>query len=249
MGATSRFDIDIKSALTAQLLAAFEALTPAALNVDELSNVEAEPGVYELFQSGTLVYVGKTDGSMRKRLSEHMEKVSGRKNISLDEMTFNALYVGPNWTALAPETNLIKHYRSEGASAWNGNGFGIHDPGRNREETNKPPDGFDAQYPIREAWTCDWIEAGEHNASALLRSLKAGLPYLLRYKTTGTVSAGHPGYNDLEIPVPKTAMPAIELLELITGHLPGWQATQFPGHFILYEEEADYTYGKIVARG
>jgi Eco29kI restriction endonuclease len=248
MAATGRFDIDIKRALTSQLLDSFGALAPAPLEDDEVQTVEGEPGVYQLFNEETLVYVGKTDGSMRKRLSEHVEKISGRNNISLDEMTFSALYVSPNWTALAPETTLIAHYRREGLCAWNGNGFGPHDPGRSREETNKPPDGFDAQYPIKGDWSCDWIEAGSHNCSALLRSLKSGLPYLLRYQTTGSLAAGHPDYNEVTVDVPQTGMPATELLALISSHLPGWQATAFPSHLILYNQSRDYAYGRVLER-
>jgi hypothetical protein len=246
MAAAARFDIDIKAALTAQLLEAFDRLTSAALTTTELASIENEPGVYKLYLDDTLVYVGKTDGSMRSRLTQHMVKIGGRKNITLADITFLCLYVGPNWTALAPETNLIAYWKAQGLCDWNGSGFGIHDPGRNREDTNKPPHGFDAMYPIREDWPCDWIEPERHNAAALLSSLKGRLPYLLRYERP---SGGHPDYNAAEVDIPVANMPADQLLALITAELQGWQATAFPSHLILYKENRDYVYGRVIARG
>ena len=41
-------------------------------------------------------------------------------------------------------------------------------------------------------------------------------------------------------------MPAEELLKLITQNLPGWQATRFPGHMILYKERRAYDHGKVI---
>ena len=41
-------------------------------------------------------------------------------------------------------------------------------------------------------------------------------------------------------------MPAKELLKLVTKKLPGWQATAFPGHLILYKEHEVYKHGKQI---
>jgi hypothetical protein len=96
---------------------------------------------------------------LANRLREHRFKISGRQNIGVTEMGFKCLFIHRNWTALAPEDSLIKHYREagQGQCAWNGNGFGPHDPRRDRETTEKRPDGFDNQYPIRRDWKCDWL--------------------------------------------------------------------------------------------
>jgi len=204
-------------------------------------------GVYQLYHRGVLVYIGKSD-KLKKRLLEHRKKISGRRNISVSEIGFKCLYIHPNWTALAPEESLIRHYRRTGTGecAWNGNGFGPHDPGRERETTNKPSEGFDVQYPIREEWSCEWISAGEHNGKELLRSLKSGLPYLLRYQTTRSVAAGHADYNSRTIVVREAGMQARELLKAIAAQLPGWQATVFPSHMILYRENRVYTHGRTI---
>ncbi len=146
-----------------------------------------------------------------------------------------------------PEDALIKFHRKLGKGTWNGNGFGPHDPGRERESTNKPTEGFDATYPIRDEWPCSWIKAGDHTAYDLLRSLKSGLPYLLRFEGTKPKSQKpHPDHLAAKVKVPMDGMPAQDLLKLITKKLPGWQATVFPGHMILYKEHRSYNHGKVI---
>ena len=140
----------------------------------------------------------------------------------------------------------MKYYKAApGGCVWNGNGFGPHDPGRNRETTNKPPQGFDAQYPIREDWSCTAITAGNWNCNDLLQAIKSQLPFLLRYQVAdkNRVGDGHPHYNNVTIEVPQGGMAAEGLLRLIAQNLPGWQATRFPSHMILYEESTQYQHG------
>jgi len=250
----AHFEIDIISALALQLTSALDALAIGRLDPSILEELPRLQGVYKLFHAEQLVYVGKAD-NLPKRLNEHWEKISGRQNISKESMGFKCLSVHQNWTALAPEASLITHYRAKRSNQceWNGNGFGPHDPGRDRETTNKPPDGFDMRYPIRTDWKCDWITAGNWNLLELLVSLKTNLPFLLRYETD-TLSAkknahyskGHQDYREKIVDVPRDAMTAEELLKLITANLPGWQATAFPSHFILYRESKEYTHGRVI---
>lgn len=165
------------------------------------------------------------------------------------DIQFKCLFVHRNWTALAPEESLIQHYRlsAVGECAWNGNGFGPHDPGREREATNKRPDGFDAQYPIRQDWPCAWIGAGRYPAADLLKSLKGGLPYLLRYQTQAKNSRKpHRDFENAEIVVPADNLPARELLIRVAQSLPGWQATAFLSHMILYKESHAYKHGETI---
>lgn len=248
MAYSASFEIDIISALSAQLLDKLTQLSPAPLDPEHLSEVLSEQGIYQLFHCEQLVYIGKAD-SLKKRLHEHRFKIAGRKNIDVEDMTFVCLYVHPNWTALAPEDALIKHYKrgSRTECAWNGNGFGPHDPGRDRETTNKPPDGFDAKYPIREDWICSRIAAGTYDAFELLKALKANLPYLLRFEMLQKKSrTPHPSLAGVVVNVPRDGMPAVELLALVAKKLPGWQATVFPSHMILYQENRQYGHGKRI---
>lgn len=247
MPSHARFEIDIVSALVDQLIAAFACLEVGRLDADSLSALEEEQGVYQLYQGPLLVYVGKAD-RVRSRLQQHLRKLSGRRNVILAEMGYRCLYVHRNWTALAPEESLIRHYRDsgEGVCAWNGNGFGPHDPGRERETTNKPPEGFDAQYPIIDDYPCHWITAGDWNIRDLLVQLKEGLPFLLRYECSPSYRRGHPDYNDVTISLPASGMAANEILRRIAQALPGWQATAFPHSAILYRERRAYQFGRVL---
>lgn len=244
------FEIDIITALSQQLVEAFSKLEQGIFTEGNINLVPAkQQGVYELFLDGLLVYVGQAK-KLRDRLLEHHFKIRGRKEIAPDRMTVKCLSVHRNWTALSPETALIRFYRDDpNACAWNGNGFGPHDPGRNRETTNKSPIGFDMQYPIREDWPCDRIAAGQWNGNDLLRAVKEQLPYLLRYQTAiqSKWKQGHPDYKNLMINVPEAAMPAEKLLTSIARQFPnGWQLTRFPGHFILYKEQRLYKHGVVL---
>ncbi len=219
------------------------------MTAEEINSLPIGMGIYKLYHQESLVYIGKAD-SLKKRLGEHRRKIVGRQNLDLADMGFKCLFIHPNWTTLAPENSLIKYYRKsgEGECAWNGNGFGPHDPGRERETTNKPPDGFDAQYPIRQDWACDWIKADAWKAARLLKAIKRGLPYLVRYQTATKKSLEpHPDYVDLTITVPKDDMTARELLRVIAKALHGWQATAFPSHMILYKEQRTYTHGQVIS--
>lgn len=253
---SDKFEIDIIHALSTQLVDAFDKLSIGALTPSVLRTLNRGQGVYQLFLDKRLVYVGKAD-DLPKRLGEHHFKITGRNGLNISDMGFKCLYVHENWTTLAPESSLISHYKAaaSGDCEWNGNGFGPHDPGRNREITNKAPDGFDTIYPIKINWPCSWIAPKAWNVLELLVTLKdiEKLPFLLRYETEhlgGTKYAhftkGHPYHRAVTVNVPQPDMPVIDLLQLITTTLPGWQSTAFPSHLILYKENRSYRHGTII---
>ncbi|PLC06038.1 hypothetical protein CY658_03040 [Variovorax sp. RO1] len=241
------FEIDIIDALSGQLLAALDTLTLAPLDVAHIAQVESQQGIYVLYKQGITVYVGKAD-NLRSRLGDHLKKLTGRRNVVLSELAFKCLYVHKNWTALAPEASLIVHYKSlnVGLCAWNGTGFGPHDPGRDRETTNKHPEGFDSLHPIIDDLPCTWVAPRVWNARELLLSLKDNLPYLLRFQVEGHYRNGHADYNNVDVSVPTAAMPAKALLGLIASALPDWQATAFVSHMILYREFRTYSFGVVL---
>jgi hypothetical protein len=47
--------------------------------------------------------------------------------------------------------------------------------------------------------------------------------------------------------VPAGGIPAAELLRLVVEELPGWQATSFPSHVILYPADRLYAHGIVIA--
>jgi hypothetical protein len=244
------FDLDLNLALSTQLRAKFDTLTPAALTVENLTTLPRVQGVYNLLHRGAIVYIGKAD-SLPARLSQHLIKIGGRQNISVEDMEFKCLSVSRNWTTFAPEDSLIRHHKEGGMSPWNGMGFGNNDPGRKRDLTEQPSDGFDMRYPIKHEWPCDWVEAGDWRVLDLLVSLKDRLPYLLRYQTDtdGTdqvhYTKGHPEHRSATVRVPTTGMAADALVGLVARSMPGWLGTRFPSHMILYKEPPTtrYRYG------
>jgi len=75
--------------------------------------------------------------------------------------------------------------------------------------------------------------------------LKSNLPYLLRFEMLEKKSrTPHPSLSGVVVEVPRDGMRADELLRLAAKKLPGWQATVFPSHMILYRENRLYGHGK-----
>lgn len=102
-----------------------------------------ETGIYGLYVDQTLVYIGKATGKshLRKRFSEHKNKISKRRNISITKMQCRFLIISEEWVHYA-EHHLIDHYLPE----WNGSGFGSHIPGAGRPGKEGPPT-WDQKYP------------------------------------------------------------------------------------------------------
>jgi hypothetical protein len=97
-------------------------------------------GVYALYLKGKLVYIGKatkeltkSKRTLRARLAEHVGKISGRKNISLPDVTCRYLTFDSEWWVFAAEFALISHHKPE----WNDSGFGSKTPGAGRPGTHR----------------------------------------------------------------------------------------------------------------
>jgi Uri superfamily endonuclease len=246
MSSNGEFKLSISKALTDQLREHLDELVPEPLSAESLDRLQKRPGVYQLYKSERLVYVGSAAGALPHRLSKHLRKLRGRRNIAIEEIAFTCLYVDEDLTVLAPEDRLIKVFQDEGSAPWNFNGFGNNDPGRRRDESHVPESHFDARYPIRLEWRCDSIAAGDRTATDLLAELKRGLPFLLRYDTS---TQAHADFEGVDIDVPGAGMTAEELLELIADVLPRYQMTALPGYVILYPEERAYLSGRVIGSG
>ena len=237
------FKLSISRALTDQLRTHLAELSPDSLTPENLERLEKRQGIYQLYVGGDLVYVGSAASTLPSRLSQHMRKIRGRHNISIETVGFTCLYVDEDLTVLAPEDRLIKVFKDEGTSPWNFNGFGNKDPGRNRDSSHVSEDHFDRQYPIQLDWPCATIATGTRRVSELLVELKAALPFLLRYERTAQAEEE---YEVSTVAVPSDGMPAEALLELIAAALPDHQITALPGYVIVYREERDYPSGRII---
>ena len=118
------FEIDL--AIRTQVIQKLEASPRVPLARDA---APALKGVYALYWKDSLVYAGKAlHVTLRRRLSEHYDKIAGRTNIQLKDMTCRFLTINSDWFVRAAEDALIAGYKP----IWNTSGFGSHTPGRGR---------------------------------------------------------------------------------------------------------------------
>jgi len=131
------FDFDLDRGIRGQVVEKLESspLLPLAKDVGP-----QESGIYALYYKEKLVYVGKASKgttkskrTLRTRLVEHVSKISGRKNISLDDMKCRYLTFRSEWWVFAAELAMITHYEPE----WNASGFGSKVPGKGRPGTER----------------------------------------------------------------------------------------------------------------
>ncbi len=242
--AVRHFEFDLAAPFFQQVHALFESLSTAPLTFDSISQLKPLMGLYGLIWRDELVYVGKADAAIADRLERHRRKLEGRRNIDIAEMSFCGVYLAKTWGAIVPEKRLIDHYKDNDLCKWNQMGFGSNDPGRKRDKTRVADEGFDARFPIREDWPTG-IAAGRHEANSLLQEIKQALPYLFRYEADRNWRSGSSKYNGKIIQVLDDDMPAADLIRLCRDHLGStWQATAFPSHIILYEENECYEHGR-----
>jgi hypothetical protein len=131
------FDFDLDRGIRTQVVEKLESspLLPLAKSVGP-----ALSGIYALYFKDRLVYIGKatkemtkSGRSLRSRLNEHVGKIAGRQNISLEEMQCRYLTFDSEWWVFAAEFALMVHYEPE----WNGSGFGSKTPGVGRPGTHR----------------------------------------------------------------------------------------------------------------
>ena len=246
------FELDLMGAVMNQLIPTLDAMGSAPLTLDNAQALPDAQGVYLLIHDGEVRYVGKTDAEagLRTRLARHARKFEQRRNVRPEDVQFKAARILV-LTAMDIESRLIAHYGSE----WNGSGFGSNDPGRERETTNKPEQGFDARFPIDIDTPLSLLATGQTTVHVALMALKDVLPYTLRYEVSLPPQRTKVGGHDYRLN-PHPDMPASQLeippgpisvrraMQLIVAALPaGWQATYFVSHVILYKEDRQYAHG------
>jgi hypothetical protein len=235
------FKLSITKALADQLAEKLAPLKPHPLTSEAISSLERRPGVYLLLHKGYRVYVGKAQQALPDRLRNHWNKLRGRDNLSVDDMTFVCLYVDEDLDAAAPEKLLIKRYREEGGLdgvPWNTNGFGNKDPGRQRDLSEVEANHFDALYPVRLTFDKLLLKAGPTTVGKLLAKIKKNLPYNLRFEKKDSRALEE---YKIEIEIPDEQLTAEQAISLVVRALPeGWQATALPGYLILYRKQVEY---------
>jgi Eco29kI-like restriction endonuclease len=131
------FDFDLDRGIRIQVVEKLEAspFVPLTKNAGPQTS-----GIYALYFKNRLVYIGKASKgttrskrTLRARLAEHAAKISGRQNISLEDMKCRYLTFVSEWWVFAAEFALMVHYRPE----WNESGFGSKVPGKGRLGTHR----------------------------------------------------------------------------------------------------------------
>lgn len=141
-----KFEFDLDRSIRSQAVEKLEASPMLALH----KNVGPQTsGIYALYHKGGLVYIGKASKgttkskrTLRDRLNEHVGKIKGRQNITLDEMQCRYLTFKSEWWVFAAEFAIIDHYAPE----WNASGFGSKTPGKGRPGTHRTS-RWDQQFP------------------------------------------------------------------------------------------------------
>lgn len=237
MSASAEFRLSITRALADQLATSIASLSPEPLTQPTLATLPHRAGVYQLYLEDRMVYVGKADPSLPKRLTRHYWKLSGRENVDIANVGYTCLFVDEDLHAVAPERLLIDRYRARGEAPWNFNGFGSNDPGQQRDTTTFDSDHFDVLFPASLDWQCPEISAGEYPASDLLAKVKNCLPYIFRYQ----VASFH---SNTFVTVPYDAPTADELFTIlgqaIASHDPEWQIVALPGYVIMYPKNGPF---------
>lgn len=240
----AHFDFNLPKAVLEQLVDAFKILPIGPLTLEALEDVEDIQGVYQLYLSGKLMYLGKADTDLRGRLVRHFYTLKGRKAIKIENCGFKGLYLHDNWAASLHEDNMLKHYKGE--SAWNNSGFGSNDPGKQRDTTVYPDDAFDVLFPIDLDFRTN-LQAGDFDLWNLLGELKEATPYTFRFETAETRGKPHADYKGKVVKLKKADMSFRDILACICQQLPtGWQATEIPSRVILYKESKSYPRGNVL---
>jgi hypothetical protein len=245
------FEFDLPDALLRSMVATFDVMESALLDLPHLAKIPDAQGVYQLLVGEEIVYIGKTDSEagLAKRLERHAWTIQHRSNLSVESVSFKAVRVYV-FTAIDLETQLIKHYKSRSSIGWNNSGFGSNDPGRNRDDTRANPTSFDVLFPIDLDQEIELDVVGDMTAASALQELRRKLPYTVRSQSApGNPRAPHPDLESARLIVPRKPTTTRQMMALIVASLPpGWQATALAGRIILYSEHKDYASGMVIAR-
>ncbi len=198
---------------------------------------DSRQGVYVLHYDGAPVYLGKAN-DVSERLSQHLEKLKGRRGIDPDRIGYKALLLDKSMGTAANEDLLISMYKGKHANMWNGAGFGPKDPGQNRDTTR--PGWFDRHFPIVDDFPIE-LDAGpaeQMELAVLLGQMKVQLPYVFRYAVPS---------DDLQrqISLAGVKRDARSLLQAAVTFLgAGWKGAVISYGMVLYKTTKDYPYGE-----
>lgn len=234
------YTFDFLETVSKQLVDDLESLPVSPLNGPTMSTLSqyqmdnnARQGIYLIHLSGSPVYLGKAD-DVADRLSNHLRKLTGRKNLDLNSIGYKALLLDKSMSTAANETLLISIFQASHSGMWNKKGFGPKDPGKERDTTR--PNLFDSTYPIEDAWPINFSDDAT-TAEILLSTIKQQVPYVFRFDLESA------GATPIDLAgVPRTAKALLSAAVTALGD--GWKGAVLAYGMVLYRTNKRYSYGE-----
>jgi hypothetical protein len=203
-------------------------------DLDKFQNSnDSKQGVYLLHHKDEPVYLGKAE-NVADRLTQHLRKLRGRKNIQLKSIGYKAILLDKSMSTAANEDILIAMFQKTHEGMWNGKGFGPKDPGKERDTT--APSWFDKNYSIIPDYSVEGL-AGNASVLEIAETMKLKLPYVFRYNIPQDV-------GDKQVNLVNVKMDAKSLLTVAVNALgAGWKGVILSYGMILYKTEQVYPHG------
>lgn len=232
------YNFDFLDTISRQLYERLETLPVTPLTSSTLAELaafqldrNAKQGVYMLYVDGHPVYIGKAD-DVRDRLFQHMTKLSGRSNITMNAVAYKCLLLDKSMSTAANETILMGLFMQHHEGMWNNSGFGPKDPGKERDTTK--PSKFDRTHPINVDFTVNDITSTE-TIGSLFAKMKRSLPFVFRYQNLPERVA------TVTVPLDNCPHTAVALLtRAMTVFEPGWRAAVLYHGMVIYKTTKAY---------
>lgn len=234
---------DFLRTVSQQLKDTLESLQSSSLDDEAILRLQefqvesrSTQGVYMLMYGGVPRYIGKAN-NVKDRLSQHLTKLRGRRNIDLNALAYKALVLDKSMSTAANEAILIGMFKEQYSDMWNGAGFGPKDPGKERDTTK--PGRFDQQHPIIDDYSISvrTDADGSVELGHLLAAMKAQLPYVFRYEIPDDLLS-------TRISIVTVDHVARNLLQAVVTHLgTGWRGAIISYGMVLYKTSKHYPHG------